>query len=481
VLFRRFRLLAAAVAVCPLLAAAEKEPDDLDEAIRKIVSVYATVESEAADPIAAERAFYEGAIPGMLRRLDPHSVFFDPGQFQQLRELEKSTRKGFGTVVSLLPGRVIILQTMPGTPSERSGLTPGDEVLAINGIPLNRLDVDQLVQLLSQARQQQARLDVRRPGSARLMQFALTPEDVEAPSVERAFLVRPGVGYLRVASFDASTGKDVHDAIEKLGGASLKALLLDLRNNPGGLLPAALETAALFLPAGQKLVSVKGRSVKAQDITVPEGVQAYSFPVAILVNEKSASGSEIVAGAMQDHKRGVIVGERTYGKGLVQSVYPLTSATGIALTTAFYYTPSGRSIQRRVVGQLSAAVEREHPDQQGGIQPDRVVTPESSSRLRAVLELSGSFSTFATEYIQRKRTIPPDFQVTPAIVDEYRAMLTQHNIQPSLAEWSRDLDWTRDRLQQEIVNQALGVAKGDEIELRRDPVVRAAVEVVGGR
>lgn len=471
--------MAAAVAVCPLSAATPKDQTELDEAIRKIVSVYAAVESEAADPIAAEKAFYEGAIPGMLRRLDPHSVFFDPGQFQQLRELEKSTRKGFGTVVSLLPGRVIILQTMPGTPSERSGLTPGDEILAINGIPLYQLDIDQLVQLLSQARQQQARLDVRRPGNARMLQFSLTPEDVDAPSVDRAFHVRPGVGYLRVASFDANTGKEIHDGIEKLGGGSLKGLLLDLRNNPGGLLPAALETAALFLPAGQKLVSVKGRSVKAQDINVPEGLQPYSFPLAILTNEKSASGSEIVAGAVQDHKRGVIVGERTYGKGLVQSVYPLSSATGLALTTAFYYTPSGRSIQRRVVGQLSAAVEREEPDQRGGIQPDRVVTPEAPSRLRAVLELSGSFSTFATEYIQRKRTVPADFQVTPAILDEYRAMLTQHNIQPSLAEWSRDSDWIRDRVQQEIVNQALGVAKGDEIELRRDPVVRAAIDALG--
>ncbi|HET8549025.1 MAG TPA: S41 family peptidase, partial [Bryobacteraceae bacterium] len=437
-LFRRRRLLAAIAAALPLFAAPLKE-EDLDEAIRRIVSVYAAVESQSADPIAPERAFYEGAIPGMLRSLDPHSVFFDPAQFQQLRELEKSTRKGFGTVVSLLPGRVTILQTMPGTPSERSGLSPGDEILAINGIPLYQLDVDQLVQLLTQARQQPARLDVRRHGNARLLQFTMTPEDVQAPSVERAFHVRPEIGYLRVGSFDANTGRDIREAVEKLGGASLRALILDLRNNPGGLMPAALETAALFLPAGHKLVSVRGRSVKDQDITVPAGLQAYDFRVAVLINEKSASGSEIVAGAIQDHKRGIIVGERSFGKGLVQSVFPLSSGTGLALTTAFYYTPSGRSIQRRVTGQLSAAVEREHPDQQGGIQPDRVITPEPSTRLRAVLELSGSLSSFATDYIQRNRTIPPDFTVTPAILDEYRATLTQRNIHPSISEWSREL------------------------------------------
>jgi carboxyl-terminal processing protease len=480
VLSRIRRALVAFAAALPLAAAPPKE-DELDEAIRKIIEVYSIAEAETADPITAERAFYEGAIPGMLRRLDPHTVFFDPGQFKQLQELEKSTRKGFGTVVSLLPGRVIILQTMPGTPSERSGLSPGDEILAINSIPLNRLEVEQLVQLLSQARQQPARLDVRRPGNARLLQFTLTPEDVEAPSVERAFHLRPGIAYLRVGSFDVKTGREIREAIEKLGGESLQGLVLDLRNNPGGVMAAALETAALFLQPGQKLVSVKGRAVKAQDIPVPEGSKTYKFPVAVLVNEKSASGSEIVAGALQDHKRASILGERTFGKGLVQSVYPLSSGTGVALTTAFYYTPNGRSIQRRVTGQLSAAVEREHPEEQGGIVPDQVVLPERPNRLRAVLELSGSFSSFATDYIQRKRNIPSDFVVTPAIVDEFRAMLTQRNIQPSVGEWSSDLDWIRDRVQQEIVNQALGVARGDEIELRRDPVVRAAIDALGAR
>jgi carboxyl-terminal processing protease len=474
------RALVALAAAVPLAAAPLKE-DEVDEAIRKIISVYALADAEAADPITSERAFYEGAIPGMLRRLDPHSVFFDPGQFKQLQELQTSTRKGFGTVVSLLPGRVTILQTMQGTPSERAGLMPGDEILAVNGIPLNRLEVEQLVQLLSQARQQAARLDVRRSGVPRLLQFTMTPEDVDAPSVDRAFHVRPGIGFLRVASFDAKTGQEVRLAIEKLGGASLRGVIVDLRNNPGGLMPAALETAALFLPAGRKLVSVRGRSVKEQDINVPEGSTPYAFPVAVLVDEKSASGSEIVAGAIQDYKRGTVIGQRTFGKGLVQSVYPLSSGTGVALTTAFYYTPSGRSIQRRVSGQLSAAVEREHPEVAGGIEPDRVVHPEAPTRLRAFLELSGFFGSFATDYIRRNRTISADFRITPGVVDEFRAMLTQQNIQPSVTEWSRDLDWIRDRVEQEIVTQALGVAKGDEIELRRDPVVRAALEAMGAQ
>src|SRR5262249_41327513 len=176
--------------------------------------------------------------------------------------METSTQKGFGSVVSLLPGRIIVLQTLPGTPSAKSGMAPGDEILAINGYAIDRLDMDQLVALLTQSRQQPARLIIRRPGNVRTMDFVLVPEEMQSPSVERTFLLKPGIGYLRVSSFDEKTGAQIKEGIENLGGASLKGLVLDLRNNPGGLLPAALETAALFLKPGQKLLKVRGRKVE---------------------------------------------------------------------------------------------------------------------------------------------------------------------------------------------------------------------------
>src|SRR5437773_1462317 len=254
-----------------LLCLTAARADDLETQIRRFVEAYATVEREAADPVEPAKAFYEGAIPGLLRRLDPHSVFFDPGQFDQLKKLETSTQKGFGSVVSILPGRIIVLQTLPGTPSAKSGIAPGDEILAINGYAIDRLDMDQMIQLLTQSRQQPARLAVRRPGNARVLDFVLTPEEMQAPSVERAFLLKPSVGYLRVASFDEKTGEQIKAAIEKLGGTNLKGLVLDLRNNPGGLLPAALYTSALFLEPGLKILSVRGRKVEEQEQTVPPG------------------------------------------------------------------------------------------------------------------------------------------------------------------------------------------------------------------
>jgi carboxyl-terminal processing protease len=179
-MFRR-SLMAAA-----LLAASACAQDAIEPELKKITEVFALIEKSAADPVDSRKAIYAGAIPGMLRRLDPHSIFLDPDQYEQLKQMEKSEQKGFGSVVSVLPGRVIVLQTVAGTPSAKAGLSPGDEILAINRIPLNRLEFEQLVQLLTEARQHTAMLDVRRPGNARMLQFVLTPELVDSPSVDRA-------------------------------------------------------------------------------------------------------------------------------------------------------------------------------------------------------------------------------------------------------------------------------------------------------
>ncbi len=456
-----------------LLAASVAAAQDLPAQLKRFIDVYSLVEREAADPVSPEKAMYGGAIPGMLRPLDPHSVFFDPQQLEQLRELEKSTRKGFGTVVSVLPGRVIVLQTLPGTPSARAGMAPGDEILAVNGIELARLEMEGLVELLSQSRQREVRLDVRRPGQARLLQFVLTPEELQAPSVERTFLLRPGVGYLRVSSFDAQTGAQVREAVEKLGGSQLKGLLLDLRGNPGGLLPAALETAVLFLRPGQSLLSVRGRAVEAREEKVPEKRQPYLFPLAVLIDGRSASASEIVTGALQDHGRAVVVGETSFGKGLVETVYPLSEGTGLALTTAYYYTPSGRSIQRPL-----AASPLQTGNQSGGIQPDLTVYPEPANHFRAVVEAGGWLPSFATEYT-RQHKVTEEFEVTPELLDRFQIYLSDRRIRPGVEEWSRERGWIRNRLKTEIFNQALGVAKGDEVEAQRDPVILAALAKLG--
>ncbi len=471
------------------LFAAPPSTEDLENALKRFTDVVSIVETQAADPVNSQQAIYQGAIPGMLRTLDPHSIFFDPDQNEQLKQMENSEKKGFGTIVSILPGRVVILQAMAGSPSAKAGLEPGDEIVAVNGVELARLEFDQIVGYLGESHQHRAQLVVRRPGNARPLEFVLDPELLDSPSVDRAFMLQPGIGYIRVNGFDPQTAKQLKDAIEKLGGEKLKGLVLDLRDNPGGVVQAALEAASYFLKPGQRILSVKGRSIEDQSVEVPKTATPYVFPLAVLVNAKTASAAEILTGALQDHDRAVVLGEPSFGKGLVQNVFSLTGNTALALTTAFYYTPSGRSIQKPLP---SGHLEIEKQTQKfrtdsgrsviggGGIQPDVSIGPEPLTRLRVALDASGIFTSFATEYIQKHDTksdaVQPGFEVSPALLEEFEVYAGQRDIQPSVGEWSQERDWVQSRLKQEIFNQALGVAKGDEVEERRDPEVRAAIE-----
>jgi carboxyl-terminal processing protease len=241
------------------------------------------------------------------------------------------------------------------------------------------------------------------------------------------------------------------------------------------MLEAALETAALFLQPGLNLLTVRGRAVQTRQEKVPETARPYAFPLAVLINGRSASAAEIVSGALQDHGRAVILGEPSFGKGLVETVYPLSEGAGLALTTAYYYTPAGRSIQRPL-----AASQLRTAGQGGGIQPDVTVYPEPMTQFRAAIEAGGWLTSFATEY-SRRHKVSEDLEVSAALLDEFQVYLSERNIRPGVAEWSREREWIRNRLKTEIFNQTLGVAKGDEVEAQRDPVILAALARLGVR
>jgi carboxyl-terminal processing protease len=282
----------------------------------------------------------------------------------------------------------------------------------------------------------------------------------------------------------------VRQTIEKLGGKNLKGLIIDLRDNPGGAVQSAAETAALFLSPDQVIFTIGGRSSKPQEVTVPKDSKPYTLPVAVLINGKSASASEIVTGALQDHDRAFVLGEPSYGKGLVQQVFPLTAGSGLALTTAFYYTPSGRSIQKPLgSGELGAAtVMARGPFRSdagrplpggGGIQPDQIVYPAQQSRLELVLDASGALTSFAGEYL-RTHTVGETGEVSAAMLDELKVFLSERSIQPGVADWLTDRAWIASRLQQELLTLKFGVARGDEIELQRDSAVQAALKKLRG-
>ncbi len=485
------RLFLAVLLLSAPAFAGDLTADDANS-MKRFIDALVIMQDNSADPIDIDQAFYGGAIPGLLRHLDPHSSFFDPGQFEQLNQMQRSTSKGFGTVVSVLPGRVLVLQTLPNTPSARAGMMPGDEIRGVNNYRLDQLEPEQIIELLSESRQKPALLVVRHPGALRLDELRLVPEQMQAPSVERVFELQPGIGYIRVSAFEGTTGRDIRAGIEKLGGQKLKGLVLDLRNNPGGLVTAALETAAMFLKPGQVILSAKGRNVPETLERAPADNVPYTFPVSVLINGKTASASEIVTAALQDHDRATVVGEPSFGKGLVQSVYPLAEKTGLALTTALYYTASGRSIQKPFRDEgFELGTTAAHPNEQsefktdngrpipggGGIVPDIAVSPPGYTPFEAAMEGSASFTTFATEYI-RDHKITDRWDVTQAMLDQFQLWLGERKIQPSLREWLAERDYIASRLKEDVFNLALGVDKGDEVQAHRDPQVRQALDAV---
>ncbi len=482
-----------------LLSAAPLAADDaekLAQAVGKLTEVVATLQDRLAQPFDVSRALYEGAIPALVRNLDPHSSFLDPGQYESLKEMQRSTEKGFGSVVSITPGRVVLLQTLPESPSAKAGLSPGDEIAVINGYPLTQLGVDQLVQLLSQSRQQPAELMVRRPNFARLIPITLTPAELDDPSVRLSFHVGEGIGYIKIANFESGTAREANEAIQKLGGEGLKGLVLDMRGNPGGVVESAVQLAAMFLESGQRILWIQGREGPQDEVRVPVGNKSYRFPMAVLIDDRTGSAAELVTAALQDHDRATIIGERSYGKGLVQSVFELSEGAGLALTTAFYLSPSGRPIQRAFQGCHDYQLEECESDNEksktyptdsgrqipggGGIEPDRVVRPRQLLPFEAWLKGANAFLDFAQTYIREHQGIDESFVVTPDVLDEFQLFLSERGVRPNLSVWTSSVDYIRRSLQQEILNLGVSVDKGDEVELRHDSVVLEAVSAIEG-
>lgn len=474
-------LLLAASAAYGQVASGPDPAAALELESKRFLEVFGQLNQRLAHSFDPEEAIYAGALPAMLWTLDPHSSFLNPSQFESLREMQRSTEKGFGSVVNLLPGRVIVLQTLPDSPSARAGIAPGDEIVVLNGQPLAQLPIQQLVAVLGSARQDRAQLLVRRPNFPNLLDMTLIPAEMADPSVSRSFLLRPGVAYAKVLNFEAETALELNQAISALGGEDLQGLVLDLRGNPGGIVEVAVQVAAFFLSPGQRILWVSGRDGPKEELLVPEGLRPYRFPVRILIDSRTASAAELVAGALQDHGRARVLGQRSFGKGLVQSVFELSGGTALALTTAFYQTPSERTIQRWLGRcgefQLSPCeVAAEPAEDPGGIVPDAEIPPRPLSQLEQVLLGSNSFLEFARDHIAGRSQIDESFEPDNALLDEFQFYLSQRRIRPSLAEWSATLDFIRAGLKQEALNLTLGVAAGDEVEIRRDRVVKSAVE-----
>ena len=464
---------------------------DSPVALETFSRVYHIVEAHYADPIDPDAAILDGAVRGMLSALDPFSAFFNPEQFRQLQEQQRGRVRGFGSILYVQSGKLVILQTLEDSPSRRAGLGPGDEIVEINGRRVANLPLQDLVQLLRGARDARVALEVVPSGQILASEFILYPAEVSPPSVDSAFLLEPGVAYVRVKSFDIRTPKQLRDKLYDLGSTSLKGLVLDLRGNRGGVLEAGVEVASLFLPGGESIVRMRGRTVEERTFSAPVPNPSYDMPLAVLIDRQTASAAEIVAGALQDHDRAVLVGRSSFGKATVQSVLPLSDGMGIALTTAEYVTPVGRSIQRSFPTYPTKKAkedkifrsDRGRPltsqgETGGGIQPDVPAAAPQLDPWTRFLEQSTTFVNFAQHYLLNWNVGGGNFETTAEVMERFRAFLMGVGIKIPLDSWETNQAYMKMKIKSELFNLTLGLERGDEVLLRADPVVRKAQELL---
>ncbi|HEY6930416.1 MAG TPA: S41 family peptidase [Thermoanaerobaculia bacterium] len=501
-------LLAAATlvggAVGGKVASGDRDNPSLDE----YADILTTLSEWAPEPVAPEKFVY-ASIHGMLSRLDPHTAFLEPDEYSAMKEKQQGSFFGLGIQIQKRMGKITVIAPMEGTPAYKMGVRAGDIIVAIEDEEIKEdVSTDEVVRKLRGPKGTQVTISIRRTGIDEPIRMTITRAEIPTLSVPYAFMVTPDTGYVLLRDFTHTSSRELSAAVDKLDRQGAKKLLLDLRGNPGGVLDQAVDIADLFLPKGSKVVYTRGRTnSSAQDFYVPGEGNHLDRPLVVLINRGSASASEIVAGAIQDHDRGLLVGQRSWGKGLVQSVYTLPYGAGLALTTARYYTPSGRWIQRDYSDLLayvnptdtdssSTATQTEDLPRQagepfytdagrvvyaaGGITPDVIVRNNIDSKLETQLLARSMFFNFAVDWVSKHPDTKQDFTVTPEIRSAFFRFVEASKFSSAeelQRQWSEDpnrslIDLT---IRIEVANAKFGLEAGRRVQVSGDTQVQKAL------
>jgi len=518
---RRYRSFSAAIfviVVCALvggsfgrsaLVAQDRVPDQY----KVFTAALAAVEAEYAGQVESDRLVY-GAISGMLQTLDPHSSFFDPKSYAQMRERQEGRYYGLGISISVIGDDITVANVFEASPAYQKGVRRGDVIAKIEGEDTKGWTSEKAVSRLRGQKGTFVNVGIKRSGYEKLIDLQVMRDEIHIPTVPSAFMLDSSTGYIKLREFGENTDAELGRALKDLSAKGMKRLVLDLRTNPGGALDQAIKVANRFLPRGDMIVYTRGRVQNSdQDYRATEQSEYLTLPMVTLVNRSSASASEIVSGALQDHDRSLVVGETTFGKALVQSVYRVSGGAGAAITTARYYTPSGRLIQRAWDGSFDEYLSytaREQdankvhkPDELkytdlgrkvysgGGVEPDRRLdgpiegfNPTRQGRLLYVRTL---FDNYAQRFRRQgdtrvapspgstPRELAPDFEVTDAMVAEFKQMVKDLRIPIDDALWQKDLDFTRAMIHKEIDVDLFGEAEAFKGLTKRDPQLQFAV------
>jgi carboxyl-terminal processing protease len=458
----------------------------------------------------------EDAIDGLLQTLDPHSSYLNPEAFAEMRDEQRGKFSGLGIQITKRgPDKPLtIIAPIDDTPAYRAGLQSGDVISKIEGTATMDLTVHEAVRLLKGDKGTQVTITIDRPGSTEAFEVTIERDDIPIESIRVAHMLQDDVGFVRISNFTSTTADELDLAIERLEQEGMSRLLIDLRGNPGGLLEQAVQVSERFIPAGELVVYTRGRIPGAdQDYVAKRGVERVDLPLILLVNNSSASASEIVSGAIQDHDRGLVVGETTFGKGLVQRVIPLRNEGALAVTTAKYYTPSGRLIQRdysdleeyylsRAQEEIPSDVELEDSEPAveeaeeepgevyftasgrkvyggGGIRPDYIVeSPKAPTVLIGLLRENLIFD-FAVSYVNSHPSLSRDFDLSPAMLADFGKFLQRREHDYDVQEFKEHKDVIGMRLKAQIARVKWDQAAESRAFAEGDPQIQRALELFG--
>ena len=467
----------------------------LNADIRQFAKVYTLVEENAAEPANGDKAIYDGAIPGMLRTLDPHSNFFDPKAYKLLLEDQQGHYSGVGMQVGPRNDKTVVLNPFPGSPAYRAGIRPGDVIAFVDDKPTANLNTTEVADLLKGPRSTPVKITVSREGAPDYITFNIVRQDIYRRTVS-GFRVKPEIAYIRILSFGDNTSRELDETVRSLGEGHLEGLVLDLRGNPGGLLNQAVAVADHFLQKGQAVVSQHGRNSPERIYRAERGNHGQEYPIVVLVNQYSASAAEIVSGALQDHDRAWILGETTFGKGLVQTVYPMRDNTGLALTTAHFYTPSGRLIQRDYSNEsfFDYYNHKDHATNNpndvkttdsgrtvyggGGITPDEKYTLPELDSLEVQLYRKGLFNFTRSYFATNPLRLPDGWMPDEATLAQLRSYLRKNGYTFTDAAFTKDTEWIKRYLAKEMYVWAFDVNQSDKVFALTDPEVAQAVQAM---
>jgi carboxyl-terminal processing protease len=483
--------------------------DRVTERYRMFSAALAAVERDFVVETASDELVY-GAIDGMLRTLDPHSSFLEPQAYARMRERQEGVYYGLGLSIVVVNDDITVTNLFEGTPAYRAGIRRGDVIAVIKGQSAKGWTSEQAVKELRGAKGTSVDISIRRLDQ--LIPLTVERDEINITTVRTAFMIAPGTGYIRLQDFSETTDRELGAALTKLRGEGLQRLVLDLRDNPGGPLDQAIAVSNRFLKRGQMIVYTRGRVQNSDEDYLALEQGDTTTPLVVLVNRSSASASEIVAGAMQDHDRALVVGEATFGKALVQSVFRLSNNAGLALTTGRYYTPSGRMIQRPWDGtfdeyltysQRDQAEKREHAAGElkytdagrkvyggGGIEPDHFkpgpVEGFNPTRFSRMLLARGFFVGFAESFTGEgdtrpgaaaaaKHKVARGFEVTPAILAEFADYVAAQRVKVDAAALEADAAFISAMIHYDVDLDLFGVEEARRNLSKVDPQAQFAL------